>query len=127
MEPSTRDSFCPQFQKAIELIGRRWSGTILRALMGSPLRFSEISARIPEISDRSLSARLKELEAEAVVVRRVEATQPVSVSYELTEKGRALGAVIAEVERWAHDWVASPEAAASEARRPGAGATLAGT
>jgi DNA-binding HxlR family transcriptional regulator len=100
------DSFSPYFQKAIELIGRRWSGTILRALMGRPLRFSEIGARIPEISDRSLSLRLKELEAEQIVLRRVEATQPVSVTYELTGKGRALEAVIEEVERWAHEWVA---------------------
>ena len=126
MNPVTRESFCPHFQKAIELIGRRWSGSILRALLDGPLRFSEISARIPEISDRSLSGRLKELEGEALLVRSVEATQPVSVSYALTEKGRALEAVIAEVERWAHDWVAPPDgdhergpvaAGASEAAR----------
>jgi DNA-binding HxlR family transcriptional regulator len=53
--------------------------------------------------------RLKELEAEAIVVRMVDATQPVSVSYELTGKGRALESVIAELESWAHDWVAPPE------------------
>jgi DNA-binding HxlR family transcriptional regulator len=109
MEPSARDSFCPHFQKAVELVGRRWSGTILRSLLESPLRFSEISAHIPEISDRSLSLRLKELESESVVVRRVRATQPVSVSYDLTDKGRALEAVITELEHWAHDWVAPHE------------------
>jgi DNA-binding HxlR family transcriptional regulator len=43
------------------------------------------------------------------VIRRVEPTQPVSVSYELTDKGRALERAIAEVEHWAHDWVASPD------------------
>jgi DNA-binding HxlR family transcriptional regulator len=109
VESGARDSFCPHFQKAIELIGRRWSGTILRALMARPLRFSEISGAIPEISDRSLSLRLKELEAETLVTRHVETTHPISVSYELTDKGRALEAVIAEVERWAHDWVAEHE------------------
>jgi DNA-binding HxlR family transcriptional regulator len=114
MEPSARASFCPHYQRAIELVGRRWSGTILRALLDRPLRFSEISTRIPQISDRSLSLRLKELEAETVLVRRVQATQPVSVSYELTEKGRALEAVISAVETWAHDWVAPAPAPAPE-------------
>ena len=118
MEPSARDSFCPHYQKAIELIGRRWSGTILRALLGRSLRFSEISARIPEISDRSLSTRLKELETEAVIVRSVEATQPVSVTYELTAKGRALETVIAAVERWAHEWVAAGGAAEEDEKLP---------
>jgi DNA-binding HxlR family transcriptional regulator len=109
MKSSPTRAFCPHFKKAVELVGKRWSGTILRALMDRPLRFSEISAHIPEISDRSLSLRLKELEAEAIVVRMVDATQPVSVSYELTDKGRALESVIAELESWAHDWVAPPE------------------
>jgi DNA-binding HxlR family transcriptional regulator len=118
MDPSQRDSFCPHFQKAIELVGRRWSGTILRALLDRPLRFSEISAHIPEISDRSLSLRLKELEREAVVIRTVQATQPISVVYDLTDKGRALESAIAAVESWAHDWVAAQsseqDAAASQ-------------
>lgn len=78
----------------------------MRALMERPLRFSEISLLIPDISDRSLSLRLKQLEAEAIIIRQVEPTQPVSVRYELTDKGRALETAIAALERWAHDWVA---------------------
>ncbi len=108
---SDRASFCPRFQRAIELVGKRWSGTILRALLARPRRFSEISAAIPNISDRSLSLRLKELEDESLIVRRVEPTQPVSVTYELTEKGRDLETAIAAVERWAHDWIASLDVA----------------
>lgn len=97
--------FCPHFQHAIELVGKRWTGTILRALLNGPLRFSEVAGAIPQISDRSLSLRLKELEREEVLDRRVEATQPVSVFYELTAKGRALEEAITAVEEWAHDWV----------------------
>ena len=108
---SDRASFCPRFQRAIELVGKRWSGTILRALLGRPLRFSELSSRIPHISDRSLSLRLKELEAEAVLVRRVETTQPVTVSYELTAKGRALEEAITAVEAWADKWGSGPTTA----------------
>ena len=111
LRESDRASFCPRFQRAIELVGKRWSGTILRALLGRPLRFSELSARIPQISDRSLSLRLKELEAEAILVRRVETTHPVTVSYELTDKGRALEEAIAAVEAWADKWVSGPAAA----------------
>ena len=110
-EPSAHDSFCPHFKKAIELIGKRWSGSILRALLDGPLRFSEIAARIPEISDRMLSMRLKELEAEGVVARSVAPTQPVTVSYELTEKGRSLETIITEAERWANEWLAARESA----------------
>jgi DNA-binding HxlR family transcriptional regulator len=116
VKSSPAREFCPHFMKAVELVGKRWSGTILRALMDRPLRFSEISGHIPEISDRSLSLRLKELEAENLVTRKVDATQPVSVSYELTNKGRALEVVIAELERWAHDWVAPSEPVRSRAR-----------
>lgn len=106
--------FCPHFQKAIELVGKRWSGTILRALLDRPLRFSELAARVRDISDRSLSLRLKELEAEMLVLRRVQPTQPVTVSYELTPKGRDLEAAIAAVELWAHDWVAPSDPAAED-------------
>jgi DNA-binding HxlR family transcriptional regulator len=110
METGERE-FCPHFQKAIELVGKRWTGSILRALLGRPLRFSEISAAIPQISDRALSLRLKELENEHLVIRRVGPTQPVSVSYELTDKGSGLESAIAAVERWADDWLASREPA----------------
>jgi DNA-binding HxlR family transcriptional regulator len=110
-DPSAHDSFCPHFKKAIELIGKRWSGSILRALLDGPLRFSEISAHMPEISDRMLSLRLKELETEELVARSVASTQPVTVSYELTEKGRALETIITEAERWANEWLATRESA----------------
>ena len=116
MATSPDKEFCPHFQKAIELVGKRWSGTILRAIMYQPLRFSEISAHIVDISDRSLSLRLKELESEGLIRRSVEATQPVGVSYELTQKGRALESVITELETWAHDWVAHQEPARTQAR-----------
>lgn len=116
MATSPDKAFCPHFQKSIELVGKRWSGTILRAIMYHPLRFSEISTHIPVISDRSLSLRLKELESEGLITRSVESTQPVGVSYELTDKGRALESVITELENWAHDWVAPRERANTHAR-----------
>ena len=97
--------FCPRFQQAVELVGRRWCGAIARALLDGPLRFSELERAIPEISARALTQRLRELEAEGVVERVVEASSPVRVSYALSEKGRALEEVVTGLERWADDWV----------------------
>ena len=97
-------AFCPTFQQAVELVGRRWCGAIARALLDGPRRFSELERAIPEISGRALTQRLRELEAEGVVAREVEPTSPVRVTYALTEKGRGLEEVVTAVERWAHAW-----------------------
>ncbi len=101
--------FCPYFQQAVELIGRRFSGAITRSLLRGPLRFSELERAIPDISARALTQRLRELERAGIVARVVEPASPVRVSYELTEQGRALDDVVAELERWAHDWLAPAE------------------
>ena len=99
------EEFCLHFQQAVELIGRRWCGTIARALLPGPRRFTELRRAIPQISDRALSQRLRELEAEGVVIRRVSTGPPVEVAYELLgqgpgpraghRRGRALGARVA--------------------------------
>lgn len=97
-------AFCPVYHRAIELIGRRWTGAILRVLLGGPTRFSDIAGHIPGLSDRLLSERLKELEAEGIVVRTVYPEMPVRIEYALTEKGHALENVIAAVSVWAETW-----------------------
>jgi DNA-binding HxlR family transcriptional regulator len=97
-------AFCPVYHRAIELIGRRWTGAILRVLLGGPTRFSDIAGHIPGLSDRLLSERLKELEAEGIVVRTVYPEMPVRIEYALTGKGRALEGAIAAVSQWAETW-----------------------
>ncbi len=101
-------AFCPNYHHAVELIGRRWSGAILRAMLSGITRFSDLTAAIPGLSDRMLSERLKELEAEGVVVRTVIPDTPVRVTYELTVKGRDLVEVVEAVSRWAGRWPAQP-------------------
>jgi DNA-binding HxlR family transcriptional regulator len=101
-------AFCPVYHRAIELIGRRWTGAILRVLLSGTIRFSDITAAIPGLSDRLLSERLKELEAEGIVTRTVIPEMPVRIEYHLTEKGRALHDVIDAVSRWAEEWAAKP-------------------
>lgn len=98
---------CPLYHEAIELIGRRWTGAIVSVLIHrSTLRFGEIADSVPELSDRLLSERMKELEARGVVVRTVRQGRPVRVEYELTEMGRELAPAVRELERWARRWLA---------------------
>ena len=97
-------SFCPAYHQAVELIGRRWTGAILRALLADVTRFNEIAAVVPGLSDRMLAERLKELEAERLVVRTVTPCTPVRIEYNLTEKGRALESVVQAVAHWVEAW-----------------------
>lgn len=92
---------CPHFHRAVELIGRRWSGAILYSLGEGPLRFAELRHSVPGMSDRLLSARLKELEEAGLVARSVYPGTPVRVSYKLTGKGDSLGPVIGSLGDWA--------------------------
>lgn len=98
--------FCPRFQFAIELIGRRWVGAILRVLVGGPARFNEILTAVPGLSDRLLSERLRELEEQGVVARVVATTRPLRVTYELTPCGRSLEAIVESIGAWSERWVA---------------------
>jgi DNA-binding HxlR family transcriptional regulator len=97
---------CPHFHQAIELIGRRWTGAILEILMqGGSLRFSTIAAAVPDLSDRMLSDRLKELESHRLVDRTVFPGPPVRVQYALTLKGQDLAPALDELKRWARNWL----------------------
>jgi DNA-binding HxlR family transcriptional regulator len=102
--PGALTSFCPAYHRAVELIGRRWTGAILRALLADICRFNELAAAVPGLSDRMLAERLRELESEGLVVRRVIPSSPVRVEYSLTEKGRALESVVRAVAGWAETW-----------------------
>lgn len=100
-----RSPCCSLYHYAVELIGRRWTGAILLVLVEEgPLRFSEIRVLVPDVSDRLLSERLKELEAEEIVLRSVHDETPVRVEYELTEKGRALQPALEALKQWSHDF-----------------------
>ena len=99
-------AFCPYYHQAVEVVGRRWTGAILRALLAGVCRFTDLKASIPDLTDRMLSERLKELEREGIVKRTVYPEMPVRIEYHLTTKGEALGSVIDAVSSWAHDWLA---------------------
>jgi DNA-binding HxlR family transcriptional regulator len=98
---------CPLYHEAVELVGRRWTGAILRVLMDGPLRFSEIAQSVPELSDRLLSERMKELESRGIVERTVISGPPLRVEYELSVMGAELEPALTELERWANRWLGS--------------------
>src|SRR3954467_14574346 len=97
--------FCPRYHYAVELIGRRWTGAIVRMLLVEPRRFAELPAGIPDLSDKMLAERLRELEQEGVVERTVIPETPVRIEYSLTPMGRALEASIRALGEWAEHWL----------------------
>jgi DNA-binding HxlR family transcriptional regulator len=107
-------AFCPIFHRAVELIGRRWTGAIIRAMRSGCTRFSDISHAIPGLSDRLLSERLKELEAEGIVSRSVIPEMPVRIEYHLTAKGLDLDEVMGAISGWSHRWLVSESDHVSE-------------
>lgn len=96
-------TLCPRLAKAMELIGKRWTGLILYQLLDGPQRFNEIESALP-VSGRLLSERLKELEKEGLVERVVYTETAIRVEYSLTDKGQALEPAIREIEGWSQNW-----------------------
>lgn len=99
------EKICLRYQHAVEILAKRWTGLILKILMAGPMRFSELSERLEVVSDRVLSERLKELESEGLLVRRVFPETPVRVEYALTEKGQATYPVLEAIEVWGERWI----------------------
>jgi len=101
---SSTHAICPKYEHAIQLLGKRWTGLLLYALLEGPQRFCELTTTVEGLSDRVLSDRLRELEMEGVIERIVYPQIPVRVEYQLTEKGRALGPVVDAIHKWAEHW-----------------------
>jgi DNA-binding HxlR family transcriptional regulator len=103
MQSARAGAPCPLYHDAVELIGRRWTGAILAVLLeAGPLRFRQIAQAVPDLSDRLLSERMRELEARGLVERT---ELDVGVQYELTDMGRDLDAAVGELRSWARRWL----------------------
>ena len=98
--PVIVDEACRGFQSAIEIVGRRWTAAVLRALALGAVRFGDIRWRVDGISDRLLALRLKELEAAGLVTRTVVPTTPVQVRYGLTKRGHDLTVALQPLVDW---------------------------
>ncbi len=95
-------AYCPYFQQTMELIGRRWTASILRALFSGATRFTDIARTVPGLSNRLLTERLHEL-IDAGIVTAVPGIK--HGTYRLTEKGEDLREVFAQLEAWNARWV----------------------
>ncbi|MFL0250957.1 winged helix-turn-helix transcriptional regulator [Clostridium neuense] len=95
---------CPHFEAAFALLGKRWTGLIIRSLLDGSKRFSDIQQIIPDLSARMLTERFKELEKEGIITRTVYPETPVRIEYKLTEKGRDLEKSMDEIQKWAEKW-----------------------
>jgi DNA-binding HxlR family transcriptional regulator len=106
---SDMHTVCVRFHAAIELIGSRWSGAILRVIFTGQCRYAQIKAAVPGLSDTMLAQRLRMLETEGLIERRVVPASPVQVEYYLTEKGRDLEPALEAVIAWSHKWIPLPD------------------
>ncbi len=95
----------PQFESAVELLGKRWTWLIICALMNGDCRFTQITDRIPQLSDTILAQRLKELQKLGIIRRFISDDRQLRYVYKLTKKGRALKAAIEQVQVWASRWM----------------------
>ncbi|MBW9171422.1 helix-turn-helix transcriptional regulator [Clostridium estertheticum] len=95
---------CPRFEAAFQILGKRWTGLIIRSLLSGSKRFSELQEIIPALSSRVLTERFKELEELGIVTRSVYPEMPVRIEYGLTEKGKDLEKTMDEIQKWAEKW-----------------------
>lgn len=103
----TERAVCESFQRAAQLVGKRWVPQIVWVLLDGPRRYSLVRDAIPEISDTVLSERLRELEAAGILTRAVTPSTPVLIEYALSERGRDLAKVIDGLATWADRWAAA--------------------
>jgi DNA-binding HxlR family transcriptional regulator len=95
---------CRHASEVLEVVGQRWSPSILLTLARGADRFSEIAALVPGLSARMLTVRLQQLQTADLVERTVTPTVPVSVRYRLTARGddliTALRPIAGHIQRW---------------------------
>lgn len=102
-------SLCPRYELAFDLLGKKWTGLIIRCLLDGPKRFSDLTEIIPHISAKVLADRVKELERLGIIDRNVYPEIPVRIEYTLTQKGRELQPALDEIQHWAEKWMVVPE------------------
>ncbi|MEK6657031.1 MAG: helix-turn-helix domain-containing protein [Nitrospirota bacterium] len=91
---------CCPVEKAIKLIGGKWTILILRDLFTGTKRFGELRKSLIGVSPKTLSGRLRYLEKEGIVARKIFPEVPPKVEYALTKRGKSLGVIIESMRVW---------------------------
>jgi len=87
-------------EKGMRLIGGKWKGSIIYHLKDEPVRFNDLTRMLGGASKKMVDQRLKELEVEGMVLRKVISDRPVAVTYELTEFGRTALGILGDLRVW---------------------------
>jgi len=99
----------------VSTIGDKWTLLVLYALEhGGTLRFSQLQRQVPGITQKMLTQTLRQLERDGIVSREVYPVIPPRVEYALTDLGRSLSGVIAELRTWAYSHMDDIESARGE-------------
>ena len=100
MARSYQQKSCP-VARTLDLIGERWTVLVLRDLfLKGPRRFQDFQESLTGVAPNTLSARLKEMEANGLIARRLYSEHPPRLEYYLTEKGKSLGPVLKSLREW---------------------------
>ena len=89
--------------RAFEFLGKRWNGVLLGTLRNGPAGFRELARAVDGISDSVLSDRLSDLAEAGLIARTVHDGPPLSVSYALTDRGKALVPALEQISLWAQE------------------------
>ena len=109
MEAAKELPACP-VETTLMLISDKWKVLILRDLMPGTRRFGELKKSIGTVSQKVLTAQLRDMEAKGLVTRRVYAEVPPRVEYSLTDLGRSLKPILDAMWSWGEEYKAKNEA-----------------
>ncbi|MCO6384887.1 winged helix-turn-helix transcriptional regulator [Oceanicola sp. 502str15] len=87
-------------ERGMRIIGGKWTGSILWHVKDGPVRFNDLARMVGGASKKMIAERLRQLEAQELVTRRVMDTAPVSVQYEITDLGRTALRFLDELRKW---------------------------
>ncbi|MGI8690176.1 MAG: winged helix-turn-helix transcriptional regulator [Thermomicrobiales bacterium] len=118
LNEANREEGFLSIQRAVHILGGKWSFTVLARLYCRPHRFNQLRRDLGAISTKSLTDTLRHLERNKMIQRKVFPTVPITVEYSLTEKGEAFQAVLVEMYKWGHTWASQPDESASEKNPP---------
>ena len=91
---------CP-IERGMRLLGGKWTGSILWHLRNGPVRFNDLSRQLSGASKKMLTQRLREMETNGMVKRKVLASKPIAVSYSMTDFGESALKCLKQVKKWA--------------------------
>lgn len=97
---------CP-VETTLTLIGDKWKVLILRDLLTGTKRFGELKRSVGNVSQKVLTAQLRDLEESGLLTRKVYAEVPPRVEYSLTELGRSLRPILDAMSDWGENYKAA--------------------